>query len=85
MTTPIHCLVAFAGGMGYDAGYIFWAHYAERSRVWKVTLIVTMIATFEVTGLLQAISGVGPAVSLVAGCATGAALATILKKRFCGS
>ncbi len=82
MTPSIQCVVAFCGGVGYDAGYIFWAHYAERSRVWKVSGVTALIAAFEVAGILQAVHGVGPAVCLVIGCGFGAGIATWVKKRF---
>ena len=75
------CLIAFAAGALYEVGCVLWVHNGAHGRALAAGGVSLFIATAEVTGILQAIGGVGPAVAYVLGCAAGTTVAVAAKRR----
>ncbi len=75
------CAMAFVAGMVYEWGCVFWVHSSERGNVFMAALTGAIIALCQVTGLIDAIHGFWPAVSLIMGYGFGSGTAVFTKNQ----
>ena len=75
------CAIAFFGGAVFEAGCVYWVHYAERGRPLATALVSMVCAASQVAGIGESVKTLAAAPFFVLGYGIGTYGAVALKRR----
>jgi len=75
------CAIAFFGGTAFEAGCVYWVHYAERGRPLATALVSMVCASAQLAGIDESVHTLVAAPFFVLGYGVGTYGAVALKRR----
>ncbi len=81
MNLLLACLTTFLCGALYEAGCVYWVHFAESGKPIATAICSMVVASAQVLGIGESVHDVRTAAPFIAGYGVGTYLAVVLKSR----